>query len=145
MHNRAEKRSRLFTERHMKVYADNAATTKMSKTAIKAMLPYFDGCYANSSSLHTPGQLAKDALASARGYSGNAQLQAERDIFHIGRQRVGQSSDNFGGCGRRAQGQKAHNIERDRTSRGFAYFGQAQKTRVRDHAFARSRKRDRAS
>ncbi len=50
----------------MKVYADNAATTKMSKTAIKAMLPYFDGCYANSSSLHTPGQLAKDALASAR-------------------------------------------------------------------------------
>lgn len=50
----------------MKVYADNAATTKMSETAIKAMLPYFDGCYANPSSLHTPGQLAKDALARAR-------------------------------------------------------------------------------
>ena len=38
----------------------------MSETAIKAMLPYFDGCYANPSSLHTPGQLAKDALARAR-------------------------------------------------------------------------------
>lgn len=50
----------------MKVYADNAATTKMSETAIKAMLPYFDGCYANPSSLHTPGQLAKEALNSAR-------------------------------------------------------------------------------
>lgn len=50
----------------MKVYADNAATTKMSKTAIDAMLPYLDGVYGNPSSLHTPGQLAKEALTAAR-------------------------------------------------------------------------------
>lgn len=50
----------------MQVYADNAATTKMSKTAIKAMLPYFDQIYGNPSSLHSVGQEAKEALESAR-------------------------------------------------------------------------------
>ncbi len=50
----------------MQVYADNAATTKMSKTAIDAMVPYFDTIYANPSSLHTPGQEAKEALEDAR-------------------------------------------------------------------------------
>ena len=38
---------------HMQVYADNAATTKMSRVAIDAMLPYFDNIYANPSSLHS--------------------------------------------------------------------------------------------
>ncbi len=50
----------------MQVYADNAATTKMSPTAIAAMLPYFDTVYGNPSSLHTPGQKAKEALENAR-------------------------------------------------------------------------------
>jgi len=50
----------------MQVYADNAATTKMSKAAIEAMLPYFDKTYGNPSSLHTPGQEAKEALEDAR-------------------------------------------------------------------------------
>ena len=50
----------------MKVYADNAATTKMSDTAIKAMLPYFQNIYGNPSSLHTAGQEAKEALEDAR-------------------------------------------------------------------------------
>ena len=50
----------------MKVYADNAATTQMSKTAINAMLPYFDNIYGNPSSLHTIGQEAKEALEDAR-------------------------------------------------------------------------------
>ena len=49
-----------------RVYVDNAATTKMSKAAIAAMLPYFDGCYGNPSSLHTVGQLAAEALVTAR-------------------------------------------------------------------------------
>lgn len=39
----------------MQIYLDNAATTKMSKTAINAMLPYMDGIYGNPSSLHSAG------------------------------------------------------------------------------------------
>ena len=50
----------------MAIYADNAATTKMSKTAIEAMLPYMESVYGNPSSLHTVGQTAKEALESAR-------------------------------------------------------------------------------
>ena len=50
----------------MQVYADNAATTKMSTTAINAMLPYFQDIYANPSSLHSAGQAAKEALENAR-------------------------------------------------------------------------------
>ena len=50
----------------MQVYADNAATTKMSTVAINAMLPYFQDIYANPSSLHSAGQAAKEALETAR-------------------------------------------------------------------------------
>ena len=50
----------------MQIYADNAATTRMSKHAIQAMVPYFDTIYGNPSSLHTPGQEAKEALEDAR-------------------------------------------------------------------------------
>ncbi len=50
----------------MTVYADNAATTKMSRTAIDAMLPYMDVVYGNPSSLHSVGQRAAEALSSAR-------------------------------------------------------------------------------
>ena len=50
----------------MQVYADNAATTKMSQTAIRAMLPYMDRIYGNPSSLHSVGQEAAEALQSAR-------------------------------------------------------------------------------
>lgn len=50
----------------MKVYADNAATTKMSDAAIQAMLPYMNEIYGNPSSLHTIGQKANEALGSAR-------------------------------------------------------------------------------
>ena len=50
----------------MQVYADNAATTKMSRHAIDAMLPYFENIYGNPSSLHTAGQEAKEALEDAR-------------------------------------------------------------------------------
>ncbi len=51
----------------MTVYADNAATTKMSRTAIDAMLPYMETIYGNPSSLHSVGQRAAEALAAARG------------------------------------------------------------------------------
>lgn len=50
----------------MVIYADNAATTKVSRRVIEAMLPYFDGIYGNPSSLHTIGQEAKTALEEAR-------------------------------------------------------------------------------
>lgn len=48
------------------IYADNAATTKMSRTAIEAMLPYMDKIYGNPSSLYSFGQDAKEALEGAR-------------------------------------------------------------------------------
>ncbi len=50
----------------MTIYADNAATTKMSRTAIEAMLPYLETDYGNPSSLHSVGQCAAEALAGAR-------------------------------------------------------------------------------
>lgn len=50
----------------MNIYLDNAATTKMSKTAIDAMLPFMDSVYGNPSSLHSAGQAAGEALANAR-------------------------------------------------------------------------------
>ena len=50
----------------MQIYADNAATTKMSRVAIEAMLPYMDNVYGNPSSLHSVGQEANEALTEAR-------------------------------------------------------------------------------
>ncbi len=50
----------------MQIYLDNAATTKMSRTAINAILPYMDTVYGNPSSLHSAGQAAAEALADAR-------------------------------------------------------------------------------
>lgn len=50
----------------MRIYADNAATTKMSETAIQAMLPYLNQIYGNPSSLHSEGQKASEALTNAR-------------------------------------------------------------------------------
>ena len=49
-----------------RIYADNAATTKMSRRAIDAMLPYFENIYGNPSSLHTVGQDAAEALETFR-------------------------------------------------------------------------------
>ena len=50
----------------MKIYADNAATTRMSRTAIDAMIPYMEKVYGNPSSLYSIGQEAKEALDQAR-------------------------------------------------------------------------------
>ena len=50
----------------MRAYLDNASTTKMSRAAIEAMLPYLDTVYGNPSSLHSMGQRAKEALEEAR-------------------------------------------------------------------------------
>ncbi len=50
----------------MTIYADNAATTRMSDAAVKAMLPLMQDVYGNPSSLHHVGQLAKEHLEEAR-------------------------------------------------------------------------------
>ena len=50
----------------MQVYADNAATTKISKAALQAMMPAFETYYGNPSSLHSVGQEAKEVLENAR-------------------------------------------------------------------------------
>ena len=50
----------------MLVYADNAATTKLSQTALSAMMPAFEQYYGNPSSLHTAGQEANELLEDAR-------------------------------------------------------------------------------
>ena len=65
----------------MRVYADNAATTKMSRLAIDAMVPYFDTVYGNPSSLHTPGQEAKEALEDARARMAKCLGCEPREIY----------------------------------------------------------------
>ena len=50
----------------MQVYADNAATTRMSDRAVQAMLPLLQENFGNPSSLHSVGQRAKEALENAR-------------------------------------------------------------------------------
>ena len=50
----------------MFVYADNAATTSVSKTALDAMLPCLTDVYGNPSSLHSVGQKAAETLQAAR-------------------------------------------------------------------------------
>ena len=65
----------------MQVYADNAATTKMSAAAIAAMVDYYENIYANPSSLHTPGQEAKEALEAARAKVANCLGCEPREIL----------------------------------------------------------------
>ena len=64
-----------------RIYVDNAATTKMSKTAINAMLPYLEDNYGNPSSLHTVGQLAQEALVKAREQVAKALGAEPREIY----------------------------------------------------------------
>lgn len=48
------------------IYADNAATTELSRTALDAMMPYLTDLYGNPSSVHRAGQAAARALTRAR-------------------------------------------------------------------------------
>lgn len=52
--------------KHDQIYADNAATTKISQAALDAMLPCYTQFYGNPSSLYTLGQEAKEVLEQAR-------------------------------------------------------------------------------
>lgn len=75
------------------IYADNAATTRLSATALAAMLPYLTEQYGNPSSLYTLGQTAATALAQAQGDRGPlSPLPPGRDCLYLRRQRSGQPS-----------------------------------------------------
>lgn len=63
------------------VYADNAATTQMSRAAIDAMLPYLETVYGNPSSLHSIGQQAAGALLSARDRIAKCLNASPREIY----------------------------------------------------------------
>ena len=64
----------------MKIYADNAATTRMSRAAINAMLPYMEEIYGNPSSVHSYGQKAKEALEDARSRAAKLLCCSPREI-----------------------------------------------------------------
>lgn len=63
------------------IYADNAATTKMSDVAVKAMLPYLQEIYANASSVHLLGQRSAAALFSARQQVAQVLNCAPKELF----------------------------------------------------------------
>lgn len=63
------------------IYADNAATTKMSDVAVKAMLPYLHEIYANASSVHLLGQRSAAALFSARQQTAQVLNCAPKEVF----------------------------------------------------------------
>lgn len=75
----------------MRIYVDNAATTKMNKVSIEAMMPYMDVIYGNPSSFHTEGQEAAEALMNAReGIAKRLGCTSREIIFTSG----GSESDN---------------------------------------------------
>ena len=63
------------------VYADNAATTQMSRAAIDAMLPCMETVYGNPSSLHSLGQQANEALQDARERIAKCLNASPREIY----------------------------------------------------------------
>jgi cysteine desulfurase len=63
------------------VYADNAATTQMSRAAIDAMLPYMETIYGNPSSLHSVGQQAAEALQNTRERIAACLNASPREIY----------------------------------------------------------------
>lgn len=75
----------------MKIYADNAATTKLTKAALNAMLPYLEESYGNPSSPYSLGMEAREAIENARGKIANVLACTPKEItFTSG----GSESDN---------------------------------------------------
>lgn len=87
-----------------RIYADNAATTKMSSTAINAMMPYIEEYYGNPSSLYSFGQQAKEALESARAAIANCIGAQPREILFTS---GGSEADNQAILSAAALGRKA--------------------------------------
>ena len=74
------------------VYADNAATTRVSDSVLNAMLPYFCENYGNASSLYTHGQNSKKAINAAREPIAKLINADAGEIFFTG---SGTESDNM--------------------------------------------------
>lgn len=85
------------------IYVDNAATTAMSDCAVNAMKPYFKEVYGNPSSLHTVGQIAKEALDGAREKIAKCLNCEPREIYFTS---GGSESDNQAICSAALNGAK---------------------------------------
>ena len=76
----------------MKVYMDNAATTRVIEPVFQAMEPYFCGIYGNPSSVHQFGREAHKALDKARGQVASALGAKPEEIYFTG---CGTEADNW--------------------------------------------------
>ena len=85
------------------VYADNAATTPVSKKVVEAMLPYMTEHFGNPSSLYTIGQTAHRAIEKARGQVALALGAETKEIFFTS---GGSEADNWAIKGAAALGEK---------------------------------------
>ena len=94
----------------MQVYADNAATTKPSRTALDAMLPCFEQFYGNPSSLHHVGQAAAEVLLQARQDMADCLGCEAREIYFTSGGR--QSAASLCCMGRGTKGKEAHRFHR---------------------------------
>ena len=74
-----------------RIYADNAATTKISQTAMKAMISAMENSYGNPSSIHQIGMAANDALQTAREQIAHCLGCMPKEIFFTS---GGTESDN---------------------------------------------------
>lgn len=76
----------------MQVYADNAATTKLSETALQAMMPYLTDTYGNASSLYRIGQEAHHGVQAARAAVATALGADANEIYFTS---GGSEADNW--------------------------------------------------
>lgn len=88
-----------------RIYMDNAATTRVSKPVVEAMLPYLTEVYGNPSSIHSFGRDARKALDRAREQVASALGADPQEIYFTG---CGTESDNWairgGAYARKAKG-----------------------------------------
>ena len=93
----------------MRVYMDNAATTRVTEPVLEAMQPYFCEIYGNPSSLHSFGREAHKALDHARQQVADAIGANPNEIYFTG---CGTESDNWAlrGAAYARQGKGRHII-----------------------------------
>ncbi len=75
-----------------RIYADNAATTKVAPEVVEAMLPYFTENFGNPSSIYAEGREAKKAIERAREQVANAIGADPKEIYFTG---SGSEADNW--------------------------------------------------